>query len=96
MNIELLGKFGEGLFTADGGKGHLRFESRTVVPAGSSGHGSSPVLGKKPICRQKSHLTMLFRFPEPPLCSLKPPSFPSGDIKEGVSLNCTYLQMYVI
>jgi hypothetical protein len=46
MNIELLGKFGEGLFTADGGKGHLRFESRTVVPAGSSGHGSSPVLGK--------------------------------------------------
>jgi uncharacterized protein (DUF736 family) len=25
-------------------------------------------------------------------CSLKPPSFPSGDNKEGVSLNCTYLQ----
>lgn len=46
MNIELLGKFGEGLFTANGGEGHLRFESRTVIPAGSSGHGSSPVLGK--------------------------------------------------
>jgi hypothetical protein len=46
MNIELLGKFGEGLFTANGGESYLRFESRTVVPAGSSGHGSSPVLGK--------------------------------------------------
>jgi len=39
MNIKLLRKFGEGLFTADGGEGHLRFESRTMVPAGSSGHG---------------------------------------------------------
>jgi hypothetical protein len=46
MNIELLGKFGEGLFTANGGESHLRFESRTVIPAGSFGHGSSPVLGK--------------------------------------------------
>jgi hypothetical protein len=89
MNIELLRKFGEGLFTADGGKGHLRFESRTVVPAGSSGHGSSPVLGKKPICRQKSHLTMLFRFPEPalemPSCiviSLVAPG-PDGPVNKG-------------
>jgi hypothetical protein len=39
MNIELLGKFGEGLFTANGGESHLRFESRTVIPAGSFGHG---------------------------------------------------------
>jgi hypothetical protein len=46
MNIERLRKFGEGLFTANGGESHLRFESRTVVPAGSSGHGPSPVLGK--------------------------------------------------
>ena len=46
VNIELLGKFGEGLFTADGGEGHLRFESRAMVPAGSSGHGPSPVPGK--------------------------------------------------
>jgi len=46
MNIELLRKFGKGLLTADGGKGHLRFESRAVVPAGSSGLGSPPVLSK--------------------------------------------------
>lgn len=46
MNIELLRKFSEDLFTADSGKGHLRFESRAVIPAGSYGHGSSPVLGK--------------------------------------------------
>jgi hypothetical protein len=39
MNIELLGKFGEGLFTANGGESHLSFESRTVIPAGSFGHG---------------------------------------------------------
>ncbi|MEQ9434253.1 MAG: hypothetical protein RJQ02_00380 [Hyphomonas sp.] len=29
-------------------------------------------------------------------CSLKPPSFPSGDTKEGVSLNCTYLQSHFV
>ena len=67
MNIELLGKFGEGLFTANGGEGHLRFESRTVIPAGSYGHGRLLYPAKQPICRQKSHLTTLFRCPEPPL-----------------------------
>ena len=46
MNIKLLSKFGESLFTADGGKGHLRFESRAMIPAGSSGHSHFPVLGK--------------------------------------------------
>jgi hypothetical protein len=46
LTIELLRKLGEGLFAANRGKGHLRFESRTVIPARSSGHGSSPVLGK--------------------------------------------------
>jgi hypothetical protein len=39
MNIELLRKFGESLFTADRGERHLRFESRTVISARSSGHG---------------------------------------------------------
>jgi hypothetical protein len=46
VNIELLGKLGEGLFTADSGESHLRFESQTVIAAWSSGHGRSPVLGK--------------------------------------------------
>jgi len=39
MNIKLLRKFRERLFAADGSERHLRFESRTMVPAGSSGHG---------------------------------------------------------
>jgi hypothetical protein len=69
MNIELLGKLGEGLFTADSSKGHLRFESRTVIPARSSGHGRLLCSANKPICRQKSHLTTPFRFPEPHLLS---------------------------
>jgi hypothetical protein len=67
MNIELLGKLGEGLLTADGSKGHPRFESRTVIPAGSSGHGRLLCSAKQPICGQRSDLTSLFRFPEPPL-----------------------------
>ena len=46
MNIELLRKLGEGLLAANGSKGHLRFESRTVIPPESSGHSRSPVLGK--------------------------------------------------
>ncbi|MFH1517755.1 MAG: hypothetical protein ABIH17_07700 [Pseudomonadota bacterium] len=46
MNIKLLGKVGEILFTTDGGKGHLRFESRAEISAGSSGQGRSPVPGK--------------------------------------------------
>ena len=54
-------------FTANGGELHLRFESRTAIPAGSSGHGRLLCSAKWPICRQKSHLTTLFRFPEPPL-----------------------------
>jgi hypothetical protein len=37
MNIKLLGKFGEG---------RLSFESRAMISAWSSGHGSSSVLGR--------------------------------------------------
>ena len=67
MNIELLRKLGEGLFTANGGEGHYRFESRAVIPAGSSGHGRLLCSAKQPICRQKSHLATVFSFSEPPL-----------------------------
>ncbi len=67
MNIELLRKLGQGLFTPDGGESHLRLEIRTVIPAGSSGHGLSPASGKITDPGQKSHLTTVFRFPEPPL-----------------------------
>ena len=35
----VLRKLGEGLLTANGGEGHLRFEGRTLIPAGASGHG---------------------------------------------------------
>jgi len=76
VNIELLGKFGEGLFTADGGKGHLRFESRAMVPAGSSRHGPSPVLSKIADLQAETPL-------------MKPVQISRAT---SVSLNCTYLQ----
>src|SRR5690606_35961408 len=41
MHIELLGQFHQSLLTSDGGKCHLRLESRAVVPARSSRHGIS-------------------------------------------------------
>ena len=46
MNVERLGKFGEGLFTADGGKGHLRFKKPDCGSGGVVWAWLSPVLGK--------------------------------------------------
>jgi len=64
-----------------GGKGHFRFESRTMVPAAPSGYRRLLYSAKQPICRQKSHLAMLFRFPEPPLLHLALKSAVCGDGK---------------
>lgn len=71
MNFELPREFGEGLFAVDGGKGHLHFESRAGFRRGHLGIGRLLCSAKWLICRQKSQLTMLFRFPEPPLCNPK-------------------------
>jgi hypothetical protein len=41
VHVELLGQFHQRLLAPDGGKRHLRLESRAVVPARSSRHGLS-------------------------------------------------------
>ena len=41
VGVELLGKLSQGSIALDGGKRHLRLESRCVVPARSSLHGRS-------------------------------------------------------
>jgi hypothetical protein len=41
VDVELLGKLRDGPIAFDGGKRHLRLESRGVVPARSSRHGLS-------------------------------------------------------
>ena len=41
VKVELLGKLGQRSITLDGGKRHLRLESRCVVPARSSAHDLS-------------------------------------------------------
>ena len=41
VGVELLGKLSQGSIALDGGKRHLRLESRCVVPARSTLHGRS-------------------------------------------------------
>ena len=65
MDAELLGKLRDGPIAFDGGKRHLRLESRAVVPARSSCHG--PRSKHHAAVARKIHLSRLFRFPEPPL-----------------------------
>src|SRR3954453_8516326 len=72
MKIELLGQFGQRLLTPYGSQGHLRFESRRVVPAWSSAHRFSCSAAILAAVRQKCHLSDLFRNPEPALSSLCP------------------------
>src|SRR5215207_3660549 len=67
MDIELLGQFGERLLAPYGSQGHLRFESRRVVPAGSSAHRLSCSAAILAAVRQRLHLSELFRNPEPAL-----------------------------
>src|SRR4051794_21686953 len=69
MNIELLRQFGQRLLTPYGSQGHLRFESRRVVPARSSAHRFSCSAAILAAVRQKLHLSNLFKNPEPALSS---------------------------
>src|SRR5215204_5471434 len=70
MNIELLGQFSQRLLTPYGSQGHLRFESRRVVPAWSFAHRLSCSAAILAAVRQKLHLSHLFRNPEPALITL--------------------------
>src|SRR4051812_5007003 len=54
MNVKLLRQFGERLLTPYGSQGHLRFESRRVVPAGSSAHRFSCSAAILAAVRQKT------------------------------------------
>src|SRR3954452_6895546 len=67
MDIELLGQFGQRLLAPHGGQSHLRFESRRVVPAGSSAHRLSCSAAILAALRQKRHLSNPFKNPEPAL-----------------------------
>src|SRR3954447_12220793 len=69
MNVKLLRQFGERLLTPHGSQGHLRFESRRVVPAWSSAHRFSCSAAILAAVRQKLHLSTLFKNPEPALAS---------------------------
>src|SRR3954452_15815029 len=67
MNVKLLRQFGQRLLTPYGSQGHLRFESRRVVPAWSSAHRLSCSAAILATVRQKLHLSNLFKNPEPAL-----------------------------
>src|SRR3954465_15286028 len=67
MNIELLRQLSQRLLTLHGGQGHLCFESRRVVPAGSSAHRLSCSAAILAAVRQRLHLSDLFKNPEPAL-----------------------------
>src|SRR4051794_13468210 len=67
MDIELLGQFSQRLLALHGGQSHLRFESRRVVPAGSSAHRFSCSAAILAAVRQKLHSSTLFKNPEPAL-----------------------------
>jgi hypothetical protein len=54
MDIELLRQFGQRLLAPHGGQSHLRFESRRVVPAGSSAHRLSCSAAILAAVRQKT------------------------------------------
>src|SRR4051812_19616095 len=67
MNIELLRQLSQRLLAPHGSQGHLRFESRRVVPAWSSAHRFSCSAAILAAVRQKLHLSTLFKNPEPAL-----------------------------
>src|SRR4051812_42331950 len=67
MHVELLRKLGQRLLALDGSQGHLRLESRAVVPACSSRHRLSCPATSLAAVRQKLHSSPLSRFPEPTL-----------------------------
>src|SRR5215212_3961311 len=55
MHVKLLGEFGQRLLALHGSQGHLRFESRAVVPAWSSAHCLSCSAAILAAIRQKLH-----------------------------------------
>src|SRR5215213_5398248 len=57
MDIELLGQFGQRLLAPYGSQGHLRFESRRMVPAWSSAHRLSCSAAILAAVRQKTSTT---------------------------------------
>src|SRR4051794_11856699 len=67
MNVKLLRQFGQRLLAPYGSQGHLRFESRRVVPAWSSAHRLSCSAAILAAVRQRLHLSNLFKNPEPAL-----------------------------
>src|SRR3954469_15894095 len=67
VDIELLGQFGQRLLAPYGSQGHLRFESRRVVPAWLSAHRFSCSAAILAAVRQRLHLSNLFKNPEPAL-----------------------------
>src|SRR3954464_11934256 len=75
MNVKLLRQIGQRLLTPYGSQGHLRFESRRVVPAWSSAHRFSCSAAILAAVRQKLHLSNLFKNPEPALTAPIPRSF---------------------
>src|SRR3954454_15671392 len=69
MNVKLLRQLSQRLLAPYGSQGHLRFESRRVVPAGSSAHRLSCSAAILAAVRQRLHLSNLFKNPEPALSS---------------------------
>src|SRR4051794_11374354 len=67
MNVKLLRQFGQRLLALHGSQGHLRFESRRVVPAWLSAHRLSCSAAILAAVRQKLHFSNLFKNPEPAL-----------------------------
>ncbi len=51
VNVELLRQLGQRPLALDGRQRHLRLEGRAVVPARSSGHALSSLLGIMPMSR---------------------------------------------
>ena len=61
--VELLGQFGRRPLSLDDGKRHLRLEGRAMIPAWSSRHGLSSLLGIMPILRGSSTYSPCSDFP---------------------------------
>src|SRR4051794_27745884 len=70
MNVKLLRQLSQRLLAPYGSQGHLRFESRRVVPAWSSAHRFSCSAAILAAVRQRLHLSNLFKNPEPALPAL--------------------------
>src|SRR3954447_11469400 len=69
MNVKLLRQLSQRLLAPYGSQGHLRFESRRVVPAWLSAHRLSCSAAILAAVRQRLHLSNLFKNPEPALTS---------------------------